>query len=129
MDIVFEDMYGITEEDRMAVKQGIDWLDENYPGWERRIDTSQLKMENCERCVIGQAVNDMSYWSTIEYASGSFGDYSIQWAIDHGFDVDLDDIPEDERMDASGINYGPEAQKRYIALEVLWTEEVRNRLG
>ena len=38
------------------VAAGAAWLDEEYPGWEGRIDFSNLDILYCEKCIIGQAV-------------------------------------------------------------------------
>lgn len=121
MDKVF-----ISEDQRLAVKKGIYWMDENYPGWETRIDFDSFAMAKCDSCVIGQACMDLDYFSVLEVGSGSMTGGEA-WAIEHGFDVVTSDISEQE-WDEYGFN-GPTISARYSTLEVLWTEEVRRRLG
>lgn len=67
----------ISEEARLAVKRGAYWLDENYPGWENRLELDTLFMNDCHLCVIGQVVGN--YFETIA---------GEEWAIEHGFDAD-----------------------------------------
>ena len=117
----------ITEDLQLAVKKGIYWMDENYPGWARRIDTDSLLMENCDYCVIGQACMDQGYWEVIEMGAKSL-DNANDWAIEHGFDVPMEDVPGDEYWASEGEGYGPVIQARYSMLEQLWTEEVRRRV-
>lgn len=38
----------------VRVKRGARWLDENFPGWEKRIDTTTLDLANGETCICGQ---------------------------------------------------------------------------
>jgi hypothetical protein len=133
VDIITEDMYGITEDMKIAVKQGTFWLDENYPGWAERIDLDSLKMQSCENCVIGQAVMNKGYWQVIETASSAEDmGIAVEWAIRHGFDADHTDMEDDEwysYTDDGSLGLSRMAKDRYLALEVLWTDEVRKRLG
>ena len=36
------------------VARGARWLDENFPGWEERIDPSTLELSDGQRCICGQ---------------------------------------------------------------------------
>lgn len=101
----------IDEELKLAVKHGVEWLDENHPGWERKINLRALDMNDCEHCVIGQAVGD--YWNTISNAAGPYTYNDLPWSVAHGFDVES----------------GHERPHQYKDLEVLWTEVVKERLG
>lgn len=40
-----------------AVARGAEWLDKVNPGWERKIDLSNLKLADGCRCIIGQVVS------------------------------------------------------------------------
>jgi hypothetical protein len=111
------------EDVALAVRRGASWLDENYPNWANRIDLSKLSMNNCSYCVIGQAVGD--YYDSIQNAADSdyAGDSDSQaWAREHGFEAI--DFCEDyhEYDSAKELSY-------YRSLEVLWTDEVKKRLG
>lgn len=116
----------MNEDAVLAVKRGAYWLDENHPGWVRKINLASLDMKLCNTCVIGQAVGD--YYDTIRGAVTADHDDSIgadEWAVENGF--------------CSPGVYGPEVgsyrsyrevdDAYYGALETLWTEEVRKRLG
>lgn len=39
---------------RSRVKSGARWLDENFPGWESRIDLDTLELKNSFNCICGQ---------------------------------------------------------------------------
>ena len=43
---------------RTRVRNGIKWLNKNYPGWRNRINTSGLDMGNCKFCIMGQVNGD-----------------------------------------------------------------------
>lgn len=40
------------------IERGVEWLNENYPGWVNKIDLKQLEMVNCFSCVLGQLYRD-----------------------------------------------------------------------
>lgn len=133
MDIEFineVDTEFITEDMKLAVRKGTQWLNENHPGWESRIDTSNLHMDDCDTCIIGQAVMDKGYWAVLEEASGTsgFSDESMNWAIEHGFDANKSNLNGDTWYDRH-FQLTPLASQRYYALETLWTDVVRERLG
>ncbi len=109
----------IPEDARLAVKKGIQWLDNNHPGWASRIDLNTLNMSECENCVIGQSVGDYTH-SIMDLSSFEARRASVIWAMEHGFEwsgVAIDGYPYDRPT------YG------YKELDILWSEEVRNRLG
>lgn len=107
-----------TEVDEV-VSRGANWLDENHPGWTARINLDDLMMNNCTKCVIGQAIGN--YYEVIELASGDSTEYG--WAIENGFCAP-------DCWDADLGRYDQEAEARYyINLETRWTEEVWSRLG
>lgn len=94
----------ISEEVRLSVKYGANFMDENFPGWADKINLSKLDMGDCEVCIIGQAVGN--YFEVIDNHS----DYS-GWATEYGFDI------------VEIYNY----KDQYSQLEEAWTEEVKNR--
>lgn len=101
-------MTEISEETHQAVKRGVSWLDEKYPGWETKIDLDKLAMADCNYCVIGQAVGDFH----VAIQEGAL-DGNYDWAIEHGFDV-IEDVGDG---------------RSYRELENCWYEVVKDRLG
>lgn len=85
----------------MGVKEvaaGAEWLDENFPGWEREIDLGTLDLATCSACICGQSlrryVTDHSsllggYGEALKRA-GVYEDTqkAFQWAEQHGFVYD-----------------------------------------
>ena len=60
------------------VADGAQWLDNVKPGWERKIDTSLLDIEDPIQCVCGQALTHG--WSDdLLYGKEAW------WLIEHGF--------------------------------------------
>jgi hypothetical protein len=45
------------------VKAGVAWLDETHPGWELKIDLSQLDMSHSCLCILGQL--EGNYWTAL----------------------------------------------------------------
>lgn len=117
----------ITEDMKLAVKNGSNWLDENYPGWASRINLDNLEMVNCDLCIIGQAAMDtgLHYWDVVDKVTDYAGiETGVAWAISNGFDIDLD--VDDIFTDSN--EYTQDAIKVLAGLETLWTEEVKKRL-
>ena len=46
------DLYDLPVEDRVA--NGARWLDENFPGWEGRVDMNSLHLSDANWCICGQ---------------------------------------------------------------------------
>lgn len=89
----------VSEDMQLCVKRGAAWMDEHYPGWIERINLSELDMNNCHRCIIGQTIGD--------YFQAKFDDdYREEWANEHGFETK---------------KYGD-----YSKLETAWTEYIRD---
>lgn len=38
----------------VRVRRGARWLDENFPGWTRRVDPNTLNLSDGEKCICGQ---------------------------------------------------------------------------
>jgi hypothetical protein len=109
----------IDETMLLAVHSGATWLDSNHPDWVTKIDLSKLNMNDCHNCVIGQAVGD--YYKTLRAATIDVEDdeksYNAEykWSLKNGFCGPF-------------INEADE-HAYYKGLEVLWTVEVKKRLG
>jgi len=123
-------MMDFTDEDvRLAVKHGVSWLDENHPHWMDRVDLSQLSMQSCVDCVIGQAVGD--YYEVIAREAG-INQHS--WAIDHGFQAP-DYYPtsrEGETWSERDARYdrsNSQTSRYYTKLEKFWGEVILEREG
>lgn len=81
------------------VTAGASWLDSNFPGWEREIDLGTFDIQDCQRCIIGQAVSMGAAEKlgiitlSIRYIWGEVGSVwgalytamGITWTINHGF--------------------------------------------
>lgn len=114
------DTFNISEDAKIAVKRGIYWLDEHHPGWATKIDLFRLTMSSCASCVIGQAVGDYSKTTGDAVSSYPNSPEAAIWAVEHGF----------ESPTVSHYRLaGGKAKYNFIDLEILWTNEVRERLG
>jgi len=69
----------MTETVEARVARGAEWLDEQEPGWERRIDLAALDLEDGCRCVLGHVFNDAAIVASVtaDYIGG------YQWALRH----------------------------------------------
>lgn len=79
------------------VAAGAEWLDENFPGWEREIDLGTLNITDCQECICGQSLRKVAAkagaWSGYDYAkvlNSSIGENGIKWARSHGFSLSID---------------------------------------
>jgi hypothetical protein len=52
------------------VKRGAKWLDQNVPGWERRINVRTLDLENGSSCICGQVFKKEAKTSGHAYMTG-----------------------------------------------------------
>lgn len=69
---------------------GSQWLDENFPGWEREIDLGELDITDCEVCVLGQALKKHASQgeSGYDYGCDLGGTAEVsrgRWSWNHGF--------------------------------------------
>lgn len=63
------------------VAKGAEWLDENFPGWERDIDLGNFNLSSCTNCVCGQ--------SLAKFVEGTFcSGYSYALATAMGLPID-----------------------------------------
>jgi hypothetical protein len=59
----------LTVEERVA--NGARWLDENFPGWEKRINIKTLDLENGQSCICGQVFKrKAANWSKKAHIGG-----------------------------------------------------------
>lgn len=88
---------------KVRVQRGVEWLDENKPGWEYTINFEKFEMENACRCVLGFAFQEeamkagertlngeaLGYWFVLgKYIDGGYYD-GTEWAVKHGFHYDI----------------------------------------
>lgn len=83
------------------VQRGADWLDEVRPGWWKSIDIDALNIAYPTCCVLGRtfaedasAHGEGSGFGYVLYHLAPSDDSidSDMWMVEHGFDVDYDDI-------------------------------------
>jgi hypothetical protein len=79
-----------TIEDR--VRLGAKFLDAHHPGWAAEIDTWQLEMWSCSRCILGQ-LHGGSFWEDATVPGPSDADkvaFGLDWseAVRLGFAID-----------------------------------------
>lgn len=105
----------ISEDTMLAVKKGATWLDNYHPGWAKKINIDELDMNNCNQCIIGQAV--CNYFDLYTKDTHAGWDYQAieDWAIDYGFQAP-DGTDESQ-------------YQKFSNLETVWSDEVRKRLG
>lgn len=75
----------------MGVKEvaaGAEWLDANFPGWEREIDLGTLELQSCTNCILGQGLRSLYGMNGYYRIDSEYGD---EWIDSHGFFY-----PEDE---------------------------------
>lgn len=73
-----------TETLASRVSEGAKWMDRHRPGWAERIDTNELRMSHCTRCVLGQ--DRGSYWEVVRFFSRQY-EHDTRWAEAHGFNL------------------------------------------
>lgn len=83
------------------VRTGAQWMDHEKPGWEEDIDREKLDIQNCDNCVLGQALGG--------YVSRSLPCFSIEFAVDHGFTANS--LPQE-----------------WLPLKTAWLSEINARL-
>ncbi len=114
----------ISEDLMLAVKCGSHWLDTNHPGWAQKINLDNLQMDSCDYCIIGQAVGDYVY--EIQNAAGQpiYCRDAMIWGSEHGFEAPMQTY-DDFSSDDCGLKA---LRQTYDDLDILWTEQVKDRL-
>lgn len=87
------------------VKRGVEFLNENYPGWEDDIDLDKLSMRSCKHCILGQLFGS--------YRTG-FRSISLQAnnLYKYGFEA---------------IHTGTADHRKYAFLTMTWITAIKNR--
>lgn len=73
------------------VAAGAQWLDENFPGWEREIDLGNLRLSSCTDCILGQSLrrfvttelDGFQYGYLVAHRQGLAQE--PHWVSQHGF--------------------------------------------
>ena len=76
------------------IGRGIRWLDKNYPGWYRSVDLETLKLENCQRCVLGQLDGFIETVES-EVCAPAYTKAGIRWSSIHGFSIGMGSLNRD----------------------------------
>lgn len=67
------------------ISNGIEYLDDKYPGWEHKVNLEELRLSSCDHCVLGQLGG---YYAELDRISSNYDDADA-WARDHGFTTKL----------------------------------------
>ena len=67
-------------EDRVA--NGVAFLDKQNPGWDEKIFVSQLIMQDCNQCILGQLYSEYNYGCEV------LGIDNVEEAPAYGFELD-----------------------------------------
>ena len=127
-ELTLEEQYEADLEAR--VMRGVQWLDENVPLWEAKVEIQDLKMESTCRCVLGFVFAEEAY----EHPLSSFSDDGYGYAqevigltgpqaVDMGFDVKG---PNEENIGTQW--YYDQIGKEYEDLGDLWKQQIQRRM-
>ncbi len=66
---------------KTRVKRGARWLDENFPGWEKRINIKTLDMFDGDKCICGKVFKRRTriFYNGYEYANRTFFSEANDW--------------------------------------------------
>ncbi len=107
------------------VTAGAEWLDENFPGWEREIDLGILQLRDCQNCICGQ--------SLAKFVTGHlFSGYDVALARVTGKSKTEDNIYDNRRTavawaEAHGFYCWTRAGEEEA--EGLWVELLKERFN
>lgn len=79
-EIQAEHEQALEEQALVRVMMGAEWLDEVNPGWFHNIDTDDLDIRNCSKCIIGQLYGGFHNLDHVSWAV-------YRKAESYGFDV------------------------------------------
>jgi len=106
-------------EDR--IDQGIAYLNEKHPGWQKKIDLKLLDLEGCTKCILGQIFGD--YWKAskeVDYQRTGIGLQNASlfsdWASERGFS-----LTEEELDDVDDID---QENKKWKKLTRIWKKKI-----
>lgn len=95
------------------VAKGAALMDKELPGWEQKIDLDRLDLGDFRCCIIGQAHPRQFYHEALHELFQTKN--AIQLSQDHGFSVDVHDLPLKEK------------DKRYALLTEEWKAYIQER--
>lgn len=85
------------------VERGVSWLDAHVPDWIDKVEVIELQMADPCRCILGQVFGDEADPEPYGYSGFDIGldkayetdpdgldESATGWAVDHGFDADID---------------------------------------
>lgn len=72
-----------------AIRRGMDWLDEQFPGWLEQIDPESIDLSSSCDCLLGTLDHNF-YEAMLRAGHAEVSDFGIitpdwEWARDHGF--------------------------------------------
>lgn len=108
------------------VALGAAWLDEKRPGWRDQISLTELRMEQCAKCVLGQVFSDFAH----VYEWGEGYRYALNrlmpstsgpqsFAVEHGFNLPCLDACEVEDFEVR--------EDQWLALRDAWVRLIEGR--
>lgn len=115
---------------RQRVDNGWRWLEENFPGWQNRIDLDTLKLLSGEQCICGQVFREegapgTGFANGFDYAA-SLLEEANSWisALVDGNDTSF--WPIDRRSSRVAITLGfLHPENSYTGLTVEWKKRLR----
>jgi hypothetical protein len=117
------------------VENGAAWLDENYPGWYLRIDTTTLDVSSSYSCICGQLfVNNILDTSGFDYAEKEIFNRQSETMAMLGFDV-FNEAPEvewgdqyEKLLDSCEFIDNRGTKVEYDILGVEWVKQINKRI-
>lgn len=91
------------------VKNGINYLDSNHPGWHEKIDLDTLNIEFPSKCIMGQLDLEDEIRSENKFTAYPYLEDTIYLGMDLFIEEDL--------------------RENWNILQECWENEIKNRLG
>lgn len=91
----------IEQQVHAAVQNGIKFLNEKYPGWERRFDFQTFNMRDACNCVAGQA-DKQGFWEVLkkhEISASKSEDCNLGFRVRNDIDSMISEEAEDKEWD------------------------------
>lgn len=105
----------MSETIEARVARGAAWLDQNEPGWERRVDLAKLELQDSCRCVLGQVFAEQAEQQT-PGLDGYWWAERYYWIVS-------------ERSKAHGFVRDVEAGEEWSVLDEAWIELLKERFS
>ena len=128
----------LTLEERVA--NGARWLDENFAGWESRIDTDRLVLSDKETCICGQVFRkealENEYLGFSDYTGGTVPlgyDYAEKHLFQEANSWILSSVPKNDPTRARqvaiflGFDLEPLSSYSYEELQEAWVDLLAQR--